>query len=106
MIEQLVPPLIAGLVLFVFFVWLMHELRKRPSLLRQIELEMREGGWLGRRMGRAARFRLPVYSAETVQGKEAEFIRDRLPLRWPVVLMMAANLGLVATIFLLAIELR
>lgn len=27
---------------------------------------------------------LPVYSAETVRGREAEFIRDRLPKRFPI----------------------
>jgi hypothetical protein len=89
MIEALLPPLIAGLALFATFVWLIHELRKRPSLLRQLELELRDGGRLGRRLGRTARFRLPVYSAETVQGKEAEFIRDRLPAKLPPLLVVA-----------------
>jgi len=98
MIENLLPALIASLVLTAIFAWLMHELRKRPSLLRQIELEMHEGGWLGRRLGRAARFRLPVYSAETVQGKEAEFIRDRLPIKGRTVLIMLALLLLVLTL--------
>jgi hypothetical protein len=27
--------------------------------------------------------RAPVFSAETTKGKEAEFIRDRLPSPWP-----------------------
>ena len=31
----------------------------------------------------------PVYSAETVRHKEAEFIRDRLPKRFPAVLVVA-----------------
>jgi Sec-independent protein translocase protein TatA len=35
---------------------------------------------------------LPVYSAETVQGKEAEFIRDRLPRRFPTALVLLAVL--------------
>jgi hypothetical protein len=99
MIEALLPALIGGLALFAIFVWLMHELRKHPSLLRQLELEMREGGWLGRRLGRAAPFRLPLYSAETVQGKEAEFIRDRLPTKFPTVLVV----GVVALGVLFAI---
>jgi hypothetical protein len=88
MIQQLLPPLMAGFVLVAIFLWLMRELLKRPSLLRQLELEMHQGGWLGRRLGRAARFRLPVYSAETVHGKEAEFIRDRLPVRWERTLLI------------------
>ena len=32
---------------------------------------------------RELRHRFPVYSAETTNGKEAEFIRDRLPRRIP-----------------------
>jgi hypothetical protein len=36
----------------------------RSQLLREVELK-------------------PVFSAETVHGKEAEFIRDRLPKRFP-----------------------
>ena len=88
MIDDLLPELIAAFALLAIYVWLMHELRKRPSLLRQIELEMHEGGWLGRRLGRAARFRLPVYSAETVHGKEAEFVRDRLPVKWARTLLI------------------
>ena len=100
MIENLLPALIASLVLSAIFAWLMHELRKRPSLLRQIELEMHEGGWLGRRLGRAVRFRLPVYSAETVRGKEAEFIRDRLPVKFPTVLfVIVVMLGVLLAIW-------
>jgi Sec-independent protein translocase protein TatA len=33
--------------------------------------------------------RMPVYSAETTRGKEAEFIRDRLPKRFPAALVVA-----------------
>jgi hypothetical protein len=33
--------------------------------------------------------RLPVYSAETIRHKEAEFIRDRLPKRFPIALVVA-----------------
>jgi hypothetical protein len=33
--------------------------------------------------------RMPVYSAETTSGKEAEFIRDRLPRRIPKLLILA-----------------
>lgn len=41
--------------------------------------------------------RMPVYSAETTNAKEAEFIRDRLPSRFPtvVVLVVAVILGAV-----------
>jgi hypothetical protein len=33
--------------------------------------------------------RLPVYSAETTHGKEAEFISDRLPKRFPTAIVVA-----------------
>jgi Sec-independent protein translocase protein TatA len=41
--------------------------------------------------------RMPVYSAETTKGKEAEFIRDRLPTQFPplVALVVVAILGAV-----------
>ena len=32
--------------------------------------------------------RMPVHSAETTRGKEAEFIRDRLPKRFPIVIVL------------------
>jgi hypothetical protein len=99
MLEALLPHVMPGLVVSAIFVWLIHELRKRPSLLRQLELEMREGGWLRRRLGRTSVFRSPVYSAETLDGKEAEFIRDRLPTKLPLLLVV----GIVAIGVLLAI---
>ena len=34
--------------------------------------------------------RMPVFSAETTQGREAEFIRDRLPKRLPLALVLLA----------------
>ncbi len=42
--------------------------------------------------------RMPVYSAETTDGKEAEFIRDRLPKRFPtaIVLVVVVIFGAVA----------
>jgi hypothetical protein len=32
--------------------------------------------------------RMPVYSAETTNAKEAEFIRDRLPKRFPTAIVL------------------
>ena len=40
------------------------------------------------------RRRMPVFSAETTRGNEAEFIRDRLPKRFPYALILAAALVL------------
>ncbi len=36
--------------------------------------------------------RMPVYSAETTNGKEAEFIRDRLPKRFPTAIALVVVL--------------
>jgi hypothetical protein len=99
MIEALLSPLIPGLALVAIFVWVVRELRKHPSLLQQVELELRDSGWFGRGLRRAARLRLPVYSAETVRGREAEFIRDRLPTKFPTLLVV----GVVTLSVLLAI---
>jgi hypothetical protein len=38
------------------------------------------------------RRRMPVFSAETTRGKEAEFIRDSLPRRLPYFLLLVAAL--------------
>lgn len=100
MIEALLPRLVAALALLAVFVWLLHELRKRPSLLQQLAEELHDSQWLGRGFERVRRFRLPVYSAETIHGKEAEFIRDRLPSKVaPTLLIMLALLGLVLALF-------
>ena len=37
---------------------------------------------------------VPVYSAETVQGQEAKFIRERLPKQLPTLLVLLAALVL------------
>lgn len=50
------------------------------------------GGELSQ-LERELKCHLPVYSAETVRGREAEFIRDSLPNRLPIVLVV---LGLLA----------
>jgi len=41
---------------------------------------------------------MPVYSAETTNGREAEFIRDRLPKRLPTVALLIAvvTVGVIA----------
>ena len=44
---------------------------------------------LARELSDAVQRRMPVYSAETTRGKEAEFIRDRLPKRFPTAIFSA-----------------
>jgi hypothetical protein len=46
--------------------------------------------------------RLPVYSAETLCHKEAEFIHDRLPTRFPTALVIALLVLLAAAAWWLA----
>jgi hypothetical protein len=93
MTQALVP----ALVMVAILVWLVSQLRKRPSLLRQLADELNKHS-LPRSLEHALRFRLPVYSAETVHGKEAEFIRDRLPVKWgPWLLIMLLAFVLVLT---------
>jgi hypothetical protein len=63
--------------------WLLFELRNGPApWLRQLERELR--------------VKLPVFSAETIHGREAEFIRDRLPKRMPSAIFMLSALLLIA----------
>jgi hypothetical protein len=51
---------------------------------------LRENGdQLARELNDAVQRRMPVYSAETTRGKEAEFIRDRLPKRFPTAIFIA-----------------
>ena len=69
------------------------------SPLRQLQRELRHHSSWRRDLERAVRFRLPVYSAETVQGKEAEFIRDRLPVKWGrTLLVMLLTFALVLAV--------
>jgi len=44
---------------------------------------------LARELGDEIHRRMPVFSAETTHGKEAEFIPDRLPKRFPTALVVA-----------------
>lgn len=46
--------------------------------------------------------RMPVYSAETTSGKEAEFIRDRLPKRFPMAAILVGVVILGAIVWWLA----
>jgi hypothetical protein len=59
--------------------------RLPPPFWRQLRGHLGQlGDELDRRFDRERWVRrIPVYSAETVRGKEAEFIRDRLPRKAP-----------------------
>ena len=66
--------------------WFAVLLHRAAHELTRFELLERELSQLLHQLKR----RMPVYSAETVQGKEAEFIRDALPKKAPIVLLVVA----------------
>jgi len=79
------PTLVPAVVLLTLVVALAVSFRDPPSFLRQLRDQLDQlGHELDRRIDRDhwAR-RLPVFSAQTVRGKEAEFLRDRLPRKLP-----------------------
>ena len=72
----------AELVLLAVIVLIIFSWREPPpSFWRQLRGQLDQLGYeLDRRFDRARWMRrLPVFSAETINGKEAEFIRERLP---------------------------
>ena len=75
-LSQLLP----AAVLAAILVWVLFNQRKPDSQLRHLEGELRTQL---RHLEHELRARLPVFSAETVRGKEAEFIRERLPHKVP-----------------------
>jgi|SRR5688572_1865619 len=71
-----------AVIVFIIFSW-----REPPSSFwRQLRGQLDQLGFeLDRRFDRNRwLLRLPVFSAETIHGKEAEFIRERLPRKAPL----------------------
>ncbi|HEY3518299.1 MAG TPA: hypothetical protein VGL98_14720 [Gammaproteobacteria bacterium] len=71
-----------AVIVFIIFSW-----REPPSSFwRQLRGQLDQLGFeLDRRFDRNRWLRrLPVFSAETIHGKEAEFIRERLPRKAPL----------------------
>jgi hypothetical protein len=79
------PTVVSAVVLLALVIALAVSLRDPPSFLRQLRDQLDQlGRELDRRIDRDRWVRrLPVFSAQTVNGKEAEFIRDRLPRKAP-----------------------
>jgi|SRR5688572_3759642 len=73
--------LLAVIVLLLIFTWR----EPPPSFWGQVRGHLDQlGNELDRRIDRERWMRRrPVFSAETIDGKEAEFIRDRLPRKAP-----------------------
>ncbi len=88
------PSFFPSLVLVAVLAWIVFGLREPPSFWRQLRGQLEQlGNELDRRVDRERWMRrLPVFSAETVRGKEAEFIRERLPRRSPRALFVIALL--------------
>ncbi len=79
LLPELVLVLVAGVILVV------ASSPDPPSFWRQLRDQLDQlGHELDRRVDRnRLALRLKVYSAETIHGKEAEFIRERLPRKAP-----------------------
>jgi hypothetical protein len=79
------PTLLPALVLLAIVALFVASVRDPPSFLRQLRDQLEQLGLeLDRRVDRNRwALRLKVYSAETIRGKEAEFIRERLPRKAP-----------------------
>jgi hypothetical protein len=79
------PTLLPAFVLLALVVLLLSSLRDPPSFWRQLRNQVDQlAHELDRHVDRDRWMRrLPLYSAETVRGKEAEFIRQRLPRKAP-----------------------
>lgn len=73
------------LLMAVVALLVMGSTRPPPPFWRQLRGHLDQlGNELDRRFDRERWVRrIPVYSAETVRGKEAELIRDRLPRKAP-----------------------
>jgi hypothetical protein len=79
------PKLLPALVLLGMVVLFVASLRDPPSFWRRFRDQLEQlGNELGRSVDRNRwALRLKVYSAETIHGKEAEFIRERLSRKAP-----------------------
>ena len=79
------PTLLPALVLLGVVVLFVASLRDPPSFWRQLRDQIDQlSHELDRNIDRNRwALRLKVYSAETIHGKEAEFIRQRLPRKAP-----------------------
>jgi hypothetical protein len=77
--------LLPALVLLAIVVLLVASLRDPPSFIHHLRGHLEQlGRELDRRFDRdRLALRLKVYSAETIHGKEAEFIRERLARKAP-----------------------
>ncbi len=87
------PTFFPSLVLVGVLAWIIFTLREPPSFWQRLDGEFdRLRNELAHSLDRRAR--LPIFSAETVRGKEAEFIRERLPRKAPRILLTLALLVL------------
>lgn len=84
--DPLDPTVLPSLLLVAVLAWIVFNQRQPPSSFwRSLQGHLEQlGNELDRRFDRERWMRrLPVYSAEAVNGKEARLIRDRLPRKAP-----------------------
>jgi uncharacterized protein YjeT (DUF2065 family) len=98
------PALFPSLVLVAVLAWIIFTLRDPPSFWRQLRSHLDQlGNELDRHVDRDRWVRrLPVFSAETIRRKEAEFIRERLPRKVPYMRMGLALLAVGVLVWWLA----
>jgi hypothetical protein len=79
------PTVLPSLLLVAVLAWIVFRRREPPSFWGLLRGQLEQlGNELDRRVDRERWVRrLPIFSAETIRGKEAEFIRDRLPRKAP-----------------------
>jgi hypothetical protein len=79
------PTVLPSLLLVAVLAWIVLGRGEPPSFWGLLRGQLEQlGNELDRRVDRERWVRrLPVFSAETIRGKEAEFIRDRLPRKAP-----------------------
>ena len=91
------------LVLMIVLVGIILTLRPPPSFWQRLHDDLRRlDHELGHRFPPRRWLRVPVFSAETIHRKEAEFIRDRLPRKVPYLRMGLVLLGIGALLWWLA----
>jgi hypothetical protein len=85
LLPQFDVELVPSLVLAAVLAWIIFGQRPPPSFWRQLHGHLEQlGNEVDRRFDRDRWVRrLPVFSAETIRGKEAEFLRERLPRKAP-----------------------
>jgi uncharacterized protein YjeT (DUF2065 family) len=98
------PAFLPAAVLVIVLAWIIFTLPDPPSIWRHLRGQLHQlGNELDRHIDRDRwGLRLPVFSAETIHRKEAEFIRERLPRKVPYMRLGLALLAMGVLLWWLA----